>query len=76
MPSRQCGRSTHYLPKPKDTRRVDPALIQQLGTNSPHWQNGGDFFNMKLVTVQFPLAINYETGNDCGIQLNWSPGSA
>ena len=64
------------LPKPKDSRCADPALINELGTNSPNWQNGGDFFNMKLVTVHFPIAIDYETGNDCGIQLKWSPGPA
>jgi hypothetical protein len=64
------------LPKPKDSRCADPALIQELGTNSPNWQNGGDFFNMPLVTVRFPIAIDYETGNDCGIQLKWSPGPA
>lgn len=76
----QAVRNIHALPanlpKPKDSRCADPALIQELGTNSPNWQNGGDFFNMQLVTVRFPIAIDYETGNDCGIQLNWSPGPA
>jgi hypothetical protein len=64
------------LPAPKDSRCIDPAMIQKLGTNTPNWGNGGDFLNMQLNLVRFPIALDYETGNDCGIQADWSPGPA
>ena len=64
------------LPAPKDSRCIDPAMIQKLGTNTPNWENGGDFLNMQLNLVRFPIALDYETGNDCGIQADWSPGPA
>jgi len=64
------------LPPPKDTRCADPELIQQLGTNTPNWDNGGDFSKMPLDLVRYPIALDYESGNDCGIQLKWSPGTA
>lgn len=64
------------LPPPQDTRCIDPAMIQQLGTNTPNWDNGGDFFNMQLNLVRFPIALDYETGKDCGIQADWSAGTA
>jgi len=64
------------LPPPKDTRCADPELIQQLGTNTPNWDNGGDFSKMPLDLVRYPIALDYELGNDCGIQLKWSPGTA
>jgi hypothetical protein len=64
------------LPPPKDSRCIDPAMIQKLGTNTPNWENSGDFFNMQLNLVHFPIALDYETGNDCGIQADWSPGTA
>jgi hypothetical protein len=64
------------LPRPKDSRCIDPALIQKLGTNTPNWDNGGDFFNMQLNLVRHPIALDYETGNDCGIAADWSPGPA
>ena len=64
------------LPPPKDIRCADPALIQQIGTNTPNWQNGGNFFSMPLDLIHYPIALDYESGNDCGIQLGWSPGDA
>ena len=63
------------LPKPKSLC-IDLAVINMLNTNTPNWQNNGDFDQMKLAQVPYPIAIDYETGNDCGIQPNWSPGEA
>lgn len=64
------------LPPPKDERCADPALIAQLGTNTPNWNNNGDFFNMPIGSAPFPVALDYASGKDCGIQVNWSPGQA
>ena len=50
------------LPPPKDTRCADPELIQQLGTNTPNWDNGGDFSKMPLDLVRYPIALDYESG--------------
>ena len=64
------------LPAPKDTRCIDPALIQKLGTNTPNWENQGDFFKMPLNLVKYPIALDYESGKDCGVDAKWTAGSA
>ncbi len=64
------------LPPPKDTRCIDPDLIQKLGTNTPNWENQGNFFKMPLDLVKYPIALDYESGHDCGVDGKWAAGSA
>lgn len=65
------------LPKPKNSRCVDAATaINKFGSDSPNWDNGGNFAGMRMGLVPYPISIDYETGNDCGVQMNWTPGSA
>jgi hypothetical protein len=63
------------LPPPKDPRCIDLDWISTHG-NTPNWQNGGHFDTMTLAQVSYPIGIDYEKGNDCGIWYSWSPGTA
>jgi len=72
---RRFGALPAGLPRPKDSRCIDPDTIKKIGTNTPNWNAPADFKQMLLATVPFAVSLTYITGSDCGVDETWKPGA-
>jgi hypothetical protein len=62
------------LPKPRQERCVDPEAIKRFGPIL-NWNAPSPFEDLTAGGVPYPINTAYITGNDCGVDPDWSPGA-